>query len=153
MHHARPLAVLHSEIETPQDHYNELAYYTLAHPDPAFIHQHLVDVFAAQNATPAAKPIGVVFGLVGLYLHVERGFTGKEVQRAHMRMARQRRSWPAFDLPEFRGAITAADVLSAPAGPERDAAIGAWCESVWDAYRESQDVVRQLAKQELDVEP
>ena len=51
--------------------YDELASYTLAHGDPAFIHQHVVDAFAAQHATDDSKPIGVAFALIGLYLHVE----------------------------------------------------------------------------------
>ena len=27
--------------------FHELSFYTLAHPDPAFIHQHIVDAYAA----------------------------------------------------------------------------------------------------------
>lgn len=32
-----------------QQAYYELSYYTLAHPDPNFIHQHIVDAFGAQE--------------------------------------------------------------------------------------------------------
>ena len=116
------------------DAYDELAAYTLAHGDPAFIHQHVVDAFAAQYATGDSKPIGVAFALIGLYLHVERGRSGREVQLAHMRLGRRRRQWPAFDLPPTRGEMTIADVLDAPPGPERDRAIDEWCASVWRAW-------------------
>jgi len=37
-------------------------------------------------------------------------------------------------LPEDRGSMTVVDVLAAPAGPERDAAIDEWCRSVWNAF-------------------
>src|SRR6478736_2672756 len=72
---------------TPQDSFNELCYYTLAHGDPSFIHQHVVDAFAAQNADEQTKPIKLTFALVGLYLYVEKGFSGKRVQRVHMALA------------------------------------------------------------------
>jgi len=54
--------------------YNELCCYTLAHGDLSFIHQHVVDSFAAQNADENTKPIKLTFALIGLYLHVENTF-------------------------------------------------------------------------------
>jgi hypothetical protein len=126
--------------------YEELAAYTLTLGDVAFIHQHVVDAFAAQRATEATKPITVAFALIGLYLHVERGFTGRQVQRAHMMLARRSRSWPIFRLPETRGPLTAADVLAAPAGRERDRAISVWCAAVWSAYAEIAPEVAALAR-------
>jgi hypothetical protein len=64
--------------------YHELCACTLQHPDPQFfIHQFLVDAYAAQTADEQTKPIELVFALAGLYLHIEKGFTGREVQRAH----------------------------------------------------------------------
>jgi hypothetical protein len=128
--------------------YHELCAYTLAHGDPAFIHQHVVDTFAAQHADAATKPIAITFALVGLYLHVECGWSGRQVQRAHMRLARHKQTWPAFALPGERGSMTAADVLAAPAGPARDRAIDAWCASVWSAYSAAQPVIEDLLRQE-----
>lgn len=126
------------------DAYNELAAYTLTHGDPAFIHQHVVDAFAAQHATVDSKPIGIAFALIGLYLHVELGRSGREVQLAHMRLGRGRRQWPTFDLPPTRGEVTIADVLDAPPGPERDVAIDDWCASVWRAWSGSRERVVAL---------
>ena len=114
--------------------YDELCAYTLTHGDVTFIHQHVVDAWAAQHATPGDKPIGVTFALAGLYLHVERQLTGRQVQLAHIKMARQRRSWPTFVLPDNRGSITALDVMRAPDGDERDGAIHDWAGSVWSAF-------------------
>jgi hypothetical protein len=127
--------------------YDAVCAYTLTHGGAAFIHQHVVDAFAAQSADARSKPIGVTFALVGLYLHVERAFTGRQVQRTHMVMARRKRAWPAFSLPDQRGAITARTVLSAPAGVERDRAIDDWCASVWRAFEQNRQAVTDLVNE------
>jgi uncharacterized protein DUF5946 len=111
--------------------YDEVYVYTMGRP--GFILQHVVDAFAVQTANGESRPIAVVFGLVGLYLHVERQFSGREVQKTHMALGRRKREWPRMFLPEDRGSVTVADVLAAPAGPERDLAIDEWCRSVWTA--------------------
>lgn len=128
------------------DAFHELCAYTLTRGDATFIHQHVVDAWAAQTADSSSKPIGVAFALAGLYLHLERGLTGREVQRAHMKMAATRREWPRFELPIDRGAVTAREVLAAPEGVERDAAIDRWCASVWAAYTPQRDAVITLLK-------
>ncbi len=66
-----------------------------------------------------------------------------------MALAKRKKEWPKFDLPEFRGEITVADVLSEPAGEERDAMIRTWCASVWQAYSESRQKVRDLFTKSL----
>jgi len=126
--------------------YHEVSAYTLTHGDHAFIHQHVVDAWAAQHADGESKPIAVCFALVGLYLHVERGFTGREVQRAHMTLAKQREAWPVGSLPASRGTVTAIDVLAAPAGPARDQKIHDWARSVWAAYDDSRAPVLELLR-------
>ncbi len=124
--------------------YDELCAYTLTHGGATFIHQHVVDAFGAQAADERTKPITLTFALVGLYLHVERHFSGREVQRAHQRLARRKRAWPSFLLPGDRGFVTPADVLARAAGSERDEAIHAWFVSVWDAFSESKPAVGEL---------
>lgn len=137
-----------SEEERSQA-YSKLAFYTLAHPDPKYIHQHIVDAFAAQTANEDYKPIKVAFALIGLYLYLEKGFTGKQVQLAHMQLARKRKTWPKFVLPENRGSITVDDVLAAAPGEERDHLVKNWCESVWEAYKSVHKQVKDLVKAEL----
>ena len=132
---------------TAEDAYNELCCYALAHRDPAFIHQHVVDAFAAQSADGRTKPIKLTFALVGLHLHLEKQFSGKQVQRAHQSLARHRRTWPSFPLPRDRGAMTAVEVLAVPEGPGRDQAIHAWCASVWAAFRDSHQAVAELLRE------
>lgn len=127
--------------------YERLQYYTLAHGDPAFIHQHVVDAWTAQRAGASTRPIALTFALVGLYLHLERGRSGRQVRQAHMRLARRRRAWPSFALPHERGSITAIDVDAVAAGPARDRAIDAWCSSVWSAYAASHEAVAALLRE------
>lgn len=98
----RPSTIDH-EMSTEQDAYDELCSYTLTHGDPTFIHQHVVDAIGAQRATSDTKPVRLTFSLVGLLLHVEWKWTGREVQRAHMRLAARRRDWPRFALPDIAG--------------------------------------------------
>jgi hypothetical protein len=129
-----------------QQAYEELQAYTLTHGDRAFIHQHVVDTWTAQHADEHTKPIGLTFALVGLYLHLEKGFSGRAVQRVHMLLARRKRDWPSFALPHERGAVTARQVMMATAGPDRDRAIEAWCSSVWAAFRDSHGAVAEMLK-------
>ena len=134
-------------MTSEQDAYDELCCYTLAHPDPSFIHQHVVDVFAVQQAHEQTKPIALTFGLIGLYLKVEKQYSGKQVQRAHMALARQKHVWPQFALPRERGSITAVDVIGAAPGSDRDRAIDAWCASVWEAFHDNHQTVAALLAQ------
>ncbi|MBS0260346.1 MAG: hypothetical protein JSS02_00205 [Planctomycetes bacterium] len=132
---------------TDLEAYHELCCYTLSHWHPSFIHQHVVDAFAVQHADRQTKPIALTFGLIGLYLHVERGFTGRNVQRVHMDLGKQKHTWPDFELPDDRGDMTALHVLAAPPGPDRDRAIDEWCESVWEAFQMNRERVVQLLRQ------
>ena len=124
--------------------YDELCLYTMARGDATFIHQHVVDAFIVQHADASTKPIGLTFGLLGLYLKLERGCTGRQVQLMHMALARRKREWPRFVLPNERGAMTAIDVMRTPPGSERDRAIDAWCAAVWAPWQGSRDVLAKL---------
>ena len=132
-----------------QDAYSELACYTLTHPDPAFIHQYIVDAYVAQHANERSKPISVAFALAGLYLHLERQYSGRAVQQAHMQLAKQKKPWPRFTLPTVRGAMTVADVMRAAPGAARDEAIDRWSASVWAAWSDSHEQVAAWVKGEL----
>jgi hypothetical protein len=125
--------------------YDEVYVYTMG--PPKFILQHVVDAFAAQTASDASKPIGVVFALVGLYLHVEKHFHGRHVQQVHQQLGRRKRVWPIVHLPNDRGSMTVADVLAAPAVVERDQAIDDWCHSVWTAFRANRQTIIDLLRE------
>lgn len=136
-----------------QELFHELSFYTLELRDPEFIHQHIVDAFAVQLAGPDSKPIAIVFGLIGLYLHLEKNFTGRQVQLAHMRLAQRRKQWKAPALPERRrAAIGVADVVATPPGAERNTMIHRWCAAVWQDWRHARPEIAALARDLLGVE-
>ena len=117
----------------------ELAAYTLTHGDRNFIHQHVVDAYAAQHACLATKTIGPAFALIGLYLTIEKGFSGRQVQRAHMDLARLKKQWPKLELPRDHAALTVADVMKADPGRPRDEAITEWAAAVWNSWHDQHE--------------
>jgi hypothetical protein len=122
-------------MTTDDEAYQEVAAYTLGLHDAAFIHQHIVDAYAVHAAMPTDKPIRIAQALVGLFLHVEHGLTGRQVQRVHHILATLRPAWPRFALPDDRGPITIHDVIAEPPGERRDRAIESLATSTWNACR------------------
>ena len=119
------------------DHTNllhELSFYTLSLGDEEFIHQHVIDAYGAQNTSEQSKPIALFFSLAGLYLLIERNYSGRQVQQAHQIMASKTKDFIKIGLPEKRGEISIKNVLDEPAGDKRDRKIMEWCRSVWAAY-------------------
>jgi len=131
---------------TEHDAHNELQAYTMNHGDVRFIHQHVVDAWGTQHASPADKPLRLLFSLVGLFLKIERGFTGRQVQNAHRELARQNRKSASFAFPPDSGAMTVVDVMQQPEGEARDRAIDEWCASIWSAWsgNGNRETVRQV---------
>ena len=125
---------------------NELTYYTLAHGDRRFFHQHAVDAYGAQHLRVGKSTIGGAFTLAGLYLAVEKGFTGRRVQLMHVEMAKRSKEWPRFTPPATLGAMTVADVVAVEPGPERDERLLDWCKSVWAAWAADQSRVRSMVE-------
>jgi hypothetical protein len=120
--------------------YDHLYIYAGSRGRDRFILQNVVDAHHAQTATEHTKPIVMIMALVGLYLHVERSFSGLQVQHVHMQLGRKKHPWPTIVLPQDRGSMTEHDVMNVPEGDERDAAISEWCRSVWDAYKKENRV-------------
>jgi hypothetical protein len=134
-------------VTAEREAYDELCGYTLGRGDPEFIHQLVVDAYRAQHASEQTKPIGLAFALIGLYLAVEKDYTGRQVQRVHVRLSRRKQAWPRFVLPRDRGSMTAVHVVEAAPPTERERAIHAWCASVWHAYAGSRGEVVELLRQ------
>jgi hypothetical protein len=124
--------------------HGELTGYTVSRRDPAFIHQHLVDAYTAQHVGPQSKPIGAAFALIGLYLALEKGYTGKQVQYLHMLLARRSKQWPTFPRPEGISALTVYDVLQAAPGEARDSILMRWAAAVWEIWAPEHERVRRL---------
>ena len=111
--------------------FGELSAYTLSHGDAKFIHQHAVDTWQAQHAVNAKSNIGIAFSLIGLYLALEKGYTGRQVQLAHMELGRTKRQWGDFPISTEHARLTVRDVLNASPGPARDAKLMEWADAVW----------------------
>src|SRR5215469_3489838 len=128
--------------------YGELAAYTLGRGRD-FIHQLGVDAYQAQHAVRRNGGIGIPFSLIGLYLSVERGAFGLQVQRAHMVLGREKREWPRFDLPLEPATITVRDVVEAEPGDERDRMLMKWCSDVWQSWTHAHDWTRRFCEEML----
>ena len=100
--------------------YSDLSCYMVAKQDAAFIHQHAVDAYAAQHSGGTTRNITVAFGLIGLYLALEKGYTGKQVQQAHMQIAQIRKDWLRLEPPFRPSGISVRDVLWDGCGEGRD---------------------------------
>ena|ERR1035437_1812829 len=138
--------------KSDQDLYYELAYYTPDHPDKIyFIHQHVVDAYTAQHSDDKTKPIAITFALAGLYLFIEKNYSGKQVQMAHVRMSKNKKVWPVVSLPDQKGEISILNVLDTPPGKQHDLMIKLWCNSVWQAFDENHETIASLVKTELGV--
>jgi Family of unknown function (DUF5946) len=138
-------------MPTDREIYDELSFYTLGLGDQAFLHQNIVDAYAAQHVDEQTKPIRTVFALIGLYLTLEKEFTGRQVQKMHMRLAKQRKHWPTLSPPTATASITVADVLAIAPGEARDRAIRDWCAAVWEIWQPQRNVIVDLARAELGV--
>ena len=137
-------------MNSDQELYNQLSYYTLSLGDPEFIHQYAVDAFAAQHANETTKPIKIAFALMGLYLANEKNYSGRMVQLAHMEIAKKKKPLPVFIFPEDRGSVTVADVFQAAPGEERNQAIRSLSASAWNAWKDSHTQVAQWLTREME---
>jgi len=129
---------------------SELTAYTLALRDPGFIHQLAIDAYLAQHVGPHIKPIGIVFALITLHLMCERGFTGRQAQQAHMRLASHWKTWPRFEQTVGTPSpLTVRDVLNAPPGDARTLMLTRWGKAVWEMWRPEHASVAALLDRTL----
>jgi hypothetical protein len=139
--HLDPDGRLHASGECWQT-FSDLQCYTVSKQDPGFIHQHVVDAYAAQHAGGLTRPIAVAFGLIGLYLALEKGYTGREVQMAHMKIAKIKKDWPVLESPVRPAGLTVTDVLKEGTDKQKDAMIRKWMEVVWESWADCHPWIR-----------
>ena len=124
--------------------FSDLSCYTVSKQDEEFIHQYAVDAYEAQHAGGKTRNITVIFGLIGLYLALEKGYTGKQVQQAHQQIARVQKDWPRLKPPSRPAFLTVMDVLKVPDGLEKDAMIRQWMATIWASWADRQVWVREI---------
>jgi hypothetical protein len=114
-------------------------------------HQTCVDAYAAQHVGPRMRPMTVCFALNGLYLVLERGWSGIAARDAHGHLARTvaREVWPSFEAPAGAGQLTVLDVALTDHAQAQAAAIEAWGRSVWATWSHVHDVVREMTDRQL----
>jgi hypothetical protein len=114
-------------------------------------HQTCVDSYAAQHVGPQMRPMTVCFALNGLYLVLERGWSGIAARDAHGHLARTvvRADWPNFEPPSEAGPLTVLDGALSADLDAQGAAIEAWGRSVWATWSHVHDAVRQLTDRQL----
>ena len=134
---------------TSFDKYHKLSLYTLGLQDEYFIHKDIVDAFAAQTANEKTKDITLFFSLAGLYLFLEKKYTGKQVQNAHQLMAAKMKVFIKINLPIKRGTVTVDEVLNVPNSLKKNQMIKKWCESLWNAYYNQQNEVIKITEKLL----
>ncbi|MFZ1043623.1 MAG: DUF5946 family protein [Anaerolineales bacterium] len=127
----------------------QLSYFTLSLGDQDFIHQLVVDSYAAQHSGENTKPVTLTFALVGLYLVNELRYTGSGVQQVHMALAKKSKTWPSFNSPKGENWLTVQDVIQSPDN-EKQEMIKKWSQSVWGPWKPEKEKIASLLKRHLD---
>jgi hypothetical protein len=130
--------------------YGEVAGYT--HQHAALLgrwHQTCVDAYGAQHIGEQTPPIATAFTLNGLYLVLERGFSGFQAREAHGHLANTVDSWPRFTPPPEVGEVTVFDVALASSPEEHIELVRRWGRSVWAAWHHVHDQVAEMTDRQL----
>lgn len=138
-----PNPIFHSSAEC-WAHYGVLAARTLVLDDLGFAHQHAVDAYSVQHIGSESKPITAVFALLGICLALEHGANGREVQLAHMKLAKTRREWPRLIPTTHSFETTIQDVLDADS-PDLQRLLREWMKCSWGAWAHEHERIRALA--------
>jgi len=113
------------------------------------LHQLTVDTYGAQHAGGHAPAIATAFGLIGLRLALEDGWTGTEVRAAHQYLARRHRTWPAFAPASITWRVTVIDVAGIGSPEAHEEAVSRWAADVWSSWRREHDRVARLVGERL----
>jgi uncharacterized protein DUF5946 len=132
------------------DLYTTVVGHELGHPAQlGSLHQLTVDGYGAQHAGPLVPAIGVAFGLIGLHLALDEGWTGNAVRAAHQHLAPHHTDWPRFTAPAAPAPLTIAHVAGSQTPQEHARRVRTWAASVWQAWSAEHGHVREWAKQTL----
>jgi hypothetical protein len=131
------------------DLYWEVSAYTLSLTDKFFLHQYIVDAYAASHVDTHTKPMKIYFSLLGLYLALEKQYTGREVQLAHMQLGKEKKVWPPYKLPTHYATLTIKDIYETH-NAKKATIIYRWMREVWDLWGSTHDEVKEVCAKYLD---
>jgi hypothetical protein len=96
------------------------------------------------------KNITIAYSLIGLYYAIEHRFSGRQVQRVHMLLSKQKHRWEQLELAKKPYSITVNDILNEKQGENRDNMINNWMCDVWNCWEHQHDWVKEITKTLLD---
>jgi hypothetical protein len=109
-------------------------------------HQLTVDSYAVQHAGGRHPDKSVCFHAVGLCRVLELGVAPTDVAPKLQRLAGRTTTWPHFEVPAVRAALTVQDVaLAAGAVEEHVGRVRAWAAQLWESWREHHLAIRGIA--------
>lgn len=129
--------------------YHELSAYLIMNPDINFSTQHAVDAYGAQHSGNGVKNIRTAFSLVGLCLALDHGYSGRQVQQAHMKLSKQNIRWSSFELPKKAYTLTVADVLAVEESGSRKEMLMRWALDVWDTWEHYHEWTKNICQKYL----
>jgi Family of unknown function (DUF5946) len=110
-------------------------------PRYAAMRRLAVDSYACQHDRYVLSGRSLAAHLTGLAVAIEHG-GDQQVNDRVQRWLSNTRTLEKPTVPEIRGRVTIADVVDV-APEDYAAAVHRWAESVWDAWREHQDLARR----------
>ncbi|PGL70146.1 DUF5946 family protein [Bacillus sp. AFS055030] len=132
------------------DCFSDLSSYTLEKQDTNFIHQHAIDTYAAQHSGNNMKNITASFSVIGLYYAIVHDFNGKQVQRVHTLLSRQKYNWDALQSPDNSAySLTVYDVMKEQPGENRDKMLIKWMNDVWKCWNHQHEWVKNICNELL----
>jgi len=114
------------------------------------VHQLTVDAYAAQHAGGNHRDKSVVIHLCGLHFVLDRGLRPTAVAPLLQRLAESVKTWPHFGPPVAPWAMTIFDVGITESVPDHTRMVRAWAASVWQAWKEHHEQIKNLVVQHLD---
>lgn len=133
------LAIYHDVVGFEMDHVDLLG----------DLHQVTVDTYGAQHPLAPTPSIRIYYGLVGLLLTLEYGWSGARVRHLHRSMGKPASWWPKINAPDFRGHLTISHVANSglksmnPKG-HRQALFESGL-AVWTSWQSQHEIIKMFS--------
>lgn len=111
-------------------------------------HRMTVDAYAAQHpGVESRRSVQSVAGhLIALHLVLERGLDTGYATKVLGRITQVADRFVWLTPPDFSESMTVLDVAAAATPGDHERAVRAWASSVWEAWRDEHETVREWAR-------